>query len=71
MKQGTVKWYDIEKGYGFIQEDGESKKEYFVHKSGIEDLSTNLEQGQRVEFEIGEGKKGPIATNVRLVGAEA
>ncbi len=63
-RKGTVKWFDVEKGYGFIQEE-EGNEEYFVHKSGIEDLASNLEQGQRVEFEIGEGKKGPIATNVR------
>ena len=70
MEQGTVKWFDDEKGYGFIQSDGASKKEYFVHKSGIENRGS-LEKGQRVEFEIGEGQKGPMAVNVRSVAMEA
>lgn len=70
MERGTVKWFDIEKGYGFIQSDGAGRKEFFVHKTGIVG-SSPLEQGQLVEFEIGVGKKGPIATNVRLVVAEA
>lgn len=67
MERGKVKWFDEEKGYGFIESDVD-KKDYFVHRSGIEDLESTLEKGQRVEFEIGKGKKGPQAVGVRLVG---
>lgn len=64
MERGTVKWFDLEKGFGFIQSDGADKKEFFVHKTSIEE-GGSLDQGERVEFEIGEGKKGPMAVNVR------
>ncbi len=63
MPQGTVKWFNPEKGYGFIrQENGE---DVFVHYSSIAgDGFKSLEEGQRVEFEIAPGRKGPQATNV-------
>jgi CspA family cold shock protein len=63
---GTVKFFNTEKGYGFIsREDGE---DVFVHFSNIEgDGFKNLEEGQTVEFEIGEGRKGDEAQNVRAV----
>ena len=63
---GTVKFFNTEKGYGFIsREDGE---DVFVHFSNIEgDGFKNLEEGQTVEFEIGEGRKGQEAQNVRAV----
>jgi len=63
MPQGTVKWFNPEKGYGFIrQENGE---DVFVHYSSISgDGFKSLEEGQRVEFEIAPGPKGPQATNV-------
>lgn len=63
MPQGTVKWFNPEKGYGFIrQENGE---DVFVHYSSITgDGFKSLEEGQRVEFEIAPGRKGPQATNV-------
>jgi len=61
MEQGTVKWFDREKKYGFVEANG---NEYFVHVSNIENEEI-LEQGQRIEFEVGEGKKGPQAVNVR------
>ncbi len=63
---GTVKFFNTEKGYGFIsREDGE---DVFVHFSNIEgDGFKNLEEGQTVEFEIGEGRKGEEAQNVRAV----
>jgi len=63
---GTVKWFNSEKGYGFIeQEDG--GKDVFVHfrqinKSGYERATLN--EGQKVTFEVGEGQKGPQAENV-------
>ena len=70
MEKGTVKWFDAEKKYGFIKPDT-GTKEYFVHSSNVDDNAEGmLEQGQRVEFEVGEGQKGPMAVNVRGVEAE-
>ena len=67
MAQGTVKWFNAEKGYGFIApEDGSA--DVFVHYSSIEGSGfKSLEENQRVEFEIGEGQKGPQAQAVRAV----
>lgn len=64
MVNGTVKWFNATKGYGFIStEDGE---DVFVHYSAIEeDGFKTLEEGQQVEFEIVEGEKGPQATSVK------
>ena len=63
MPQGKIKWFSSEKGYGFIeQEDG---NDLFVHHT--EAQGQTLQEGQSVEFEIGEGKKGPCATNVRSI----
>lgn len=65
MAIGTVKWFSAEKGFGFIvPEDG--GKDLFVHHSNI-DMSgfKTLQDGQRVEYEAGQGKKGPEATKVR------
>lgn len=60
---GTVKWFNDEKGYGFIAREGE--KDLFVHYRSIQmDGRKNLKEGQRVEFTIGEGLKGPQAENV-------
>jgi CspA family cold shock protein len=70
MERGTVKWFDREKKYGFIESDI-GKKEYFVHVSNVEDMEGNLDKGQRVEFEVGEGKKGPQAVSVRSLQEEA
>ncbi len=67
MAKGTVKFFDSVKGFGFIsREDGE---DLFVHSSNIEggDYKTSLEEGQTVEFEIGPGRKGDEARNVRVV----
>ena len=61
MAQGTVKWFNSEKGYGFIEQ--ESGKDLFVHCSEVEGQSLN--EGEAVEFEVGEGKKGPCAVNVK------
>jgi CspA family cold shock protein len=66
MAQGTVKWFNAEKGYGFITvEDG--GQDVFVHYSAI-DMSGYkvLEEGQAVAFEVGTGDKGPQAESVRL-----
>jgi len=67
MAQGTVKWFNAEKGYGFIApEDGSA--DLFVHYSSIEGSGfKSLEENQRVEFEVGEGQKGPQAQDVRAV----
>lgn len=61
---GTVKWFNSSKGYGFItREDGE--KDVFVHFSAIQGEGyRSLDEGQRVEFEVEDGPKGPQATNV-------
>jgi CspA family cold shock protein len=66
MATGTVKWFNAEKGYGFIErEDGD---DVFVHYSAIQmDGYRNLEEGQRVEFEVGPGRKGEEAQNVRPI----
>jgi CspA family cold shock protein len=63
--KGTVKWYDETKNFGFIlTEEG---KDLFVHRSGLANPSQVLEENQTVEYEIGEGKKGPIAVNVKPI----
>lgn len=65
MAQGTVKWFNAEKGYGFIAVDGGA--DVFVHYSAIQmDGYRTLEEGQRVEFEISQGQKGPQADMVRV-----
>ncbi|NGX27373.1 MAG: Cold shock-like protein CspLA [Chlamydiae bacterium] len=69
MERGTVKWFDKEKKYGFIESDI-GKKEYFVHISNIEGMEGLLDKGQRVEFEVSEGQKGPQAVNVRSLAEE-
>jgi cold shock protein len=65
MAQGTVKWFNSEKGYGFITVD-DGGADVFVHFSAIESSGyKSLEENQRVEFEIGTGQKGPQAESVR------
>jgi CspA family cold shock protein len=63
MQQGTVKWFNAEKGYGFISIEGGN--DVFVHFSAIQgDGFKSLEEGQRVSFEVVEGNRGPQAANV-------
>lgn len=63
MKHGKVKWFNAEKGYGFISVEGEG--DVFVHFSAIQSEGyKTLEEGQEVEFEIVEGERGPQAANV-------
>jgi cold shock protein len=63
---GTVKWFNAEKGYGFIsREDGD---DVFAHFSAIQgDGYRSLEEGQKVEFDVGPGRKGEEAQNIRVV----
>ncbi len=66
MAQGTVKWFNNEKGYGFIAVDG--GQDVFVHYTAIQaDGYRSLDEGQRVEFEVAQGPKGPQADAVRVV----
>ena len=63
--QGTVKWFNGEKGYGFISREG--GEDVFVHFSAIQgDGFRNLSEGQKVEFSVEKGSKGPQAVNVSL-----
>ena len=63
MKKGTVKFFNGSKGFGFITDD-DTKKEYFVHVSGLID---EINEGDVVEFELKEGKKGLNAINVKVL----
>lgn len=67
MTQGTVKWFNAEKGYGFITV-ADGSQDVFVHYSNIEMSGFRvLEEGQSVEFTVGSGQKGPQAETVRPV----
>ncbi len=64
MAQGTVKWFNPDKGYGFITPD-DGGKDLFVHHSEIKVSGfATLDEGEQVEFEVGQGQKGPCANNV-------
>ena len=63
MKKGTVKFFNDSKGFGFTKED-ETEKEHFVHVSGLVD---EVQEGDSVEFELTEGRKGLNAVNVKLL----
>jgi CspA family cold shock protein len=66
MPQGTVKWFNDAKGFGFLEEEGGG--DVFVHQSEINmDGFRSLAEGDRVEFETTQGPKGPKATNVRKI----
>jgi CspA family cold shock protein len=66
MVTGTVKWFSAEKGYGFIAVEG--AKDVFVHYSVIQsDGFRSLQEGQQVQFEVVEGRKGPQAANLTVV----
>jgi len=63
MSKGTVKFFNEAKGFGFVTEEG-SNKEYFVHISGLID---EIREGDEVEFDLAEGKKGLNAVNVKVI----
>lgn len=66
--QGSVKWFNDEKGFGFITPDG-GAKDCFVHHSAIQGKGfKSLAEGERVEFEVVQGQKGPAAENVVKLG---
>jgi CspA family cold shock protein len=67
MAQGTVKWFNGDKGFGFITPD-DGEKDLFVHYSEIQGSGyRTLEENQRVQFEVGQGAKGPQAVGVSAV----
>jgi CspA family cold shock protein len=67
MTQGVVKWFNAEKGFGFIAQDG-GGADVFVHYSNIASEGyRSLDEGQRVEFEVTQGQKGPQAEQVRAI----
>jgi CspA family cold shock protein len=67
MPSGTVKFFNSQRGFGFIKQ--EKGPDVFCHFSGIAGTGyKNLQEGERVEFDITEGKKGPQAVNIRVVG---
>ncbi|HEY4729417.1 MAG TPA: cold-shock protein [Actinomycetes bacterium] len=69
MTVGTVKWFNADKGYGFIQP--ESGEDVFVHFSAIQSSGyRSLNEGQTVEFDVAQGPKGPQAANVRPIEAQ-
>jgi CspA family cold shock protein len=67
MAQGTVKWFNADKGFGFIAQDG-GGDDVFVHFSAIQSSGyRSLEENQRVEFDVTQGQKGPQAEQVRVI----
>jgi CspA family cold shock protein len=67
MTQGTVKWFNADKGFGFIAQDG-GGDDVFVHFSAIQTQGyKSLDEGQKVEFDVTQGPKGPQAENVRAI----
>ena len=66
MATGTVKWFNAEKGFGFITPD-DGSQDLFAHYSAIEASGyRSLEEGQRVEFEVTQGQKGPQAASIKV-----
>ena len=67
MAQGSVKWFNGEKGFGFIAQDG-GGPDVFVHYSAVSGSGyKSLDEGQRVEFSVEQGQKGPQAVDVRVI----
>ena len=69
MAQGTVKWFNADKGYGVIAVDAPDHDDVFVHYTAIDSTGfRSLDEGQKVEFEITQGPKGQQADHVRVIG---
>ncbi len=66
MAIGLVKWYNDTKGFGFI--DSETGSQVFVHRSGLNENTKSLRNGQQVSFEVEDSAKGPMAVNVKNIG---
>ena len=66
MATGTVKWFNGQKGFGFIVPD-EGGEDLFIHRSNVDTPDQTLRDDQKVEFEVGEGRKGPEATQARPI----
>lgn len=68
MNKGTVKWFKADKGFGFITPD-DGGQDLFVHHSEIRNSGgyATLNEGQKVEYDVGQGQKGPCANNVALI----
>lgn len=64
MPTGIVKFFNAGKGFGFIETDNKTGKDLFVHN---DEVSGSITEGDKVEFEIGEGRKGPCAKNVKKI----
>ena len=67
VPKGAVKWFSDQKGYGFITPEGGGKDVFVHHSNIVSEGFRTLQDGQQVEFEVGEGRKGPEATNVRVL----
>jgi len=63
MPEGTIKWFNADKGYGFIEQD--SGSDLFVHANDVS--GAVLQEGDKVQFEVGEGQKGPCAKDVKVI----
>ena len=66
MAEGTVKWFNDAKGFGFIE--SETNEDIFVHRTGIMKPANTLDEGQEVEFEVKQGDRGLFAANVKIIG---
>ncbi len=66
MAKGTVKWYNKDKGFGFVSPD-EGGRDIYIQTLNVETPDHNLADGQRVEYELNMGRKGPEATKVKVI----